>query len=73
MLGICVREAFPSDDSDLESDDISMCPQESRTSSFDLPRAQGDYALGEERDCEGKGPINPYLSPTLPLGLVSLP
>lgn len=67
MLGICVREAFPSDDSDLENDDISMCPQEIRTS-FDLPRAQGDYALGEERDCEGKGPINPIL----PLGLVSL-
>lgn len=34
------REAFPSDDSDLESDDISMCPQEIRTSSFDLLRAQ---------------------------------
>ena len=40
MFEISVRETFPSD-SELESDDISMCPQEVRTSSFDLPRAQG--------------------------------
>lgn len=59
MLEICVKRSLPSDDSDLESDDISMCPQEIRTSSFDLLRAQGGYVSGEERACEGKGPLNP--------------
>lgn len=56
-LKICIREAFPSDDSHLESGDISMCPQEVRTSPFDLPRAQGGYDLGGGRDGEGKGPL----------------
>lgn len=56
MFEICVRETFPSD-SELESDDISMCPQEVRTS-FDLPRAQGGCGLGEERDNESKCPVD---------------
>lgn len=59
VLEICVREAFPSDDSDLESDDISMYPQQVRTSSFDLPRAHGGYVLGEAGDCKGNGPLGP--------------
>lgn len=37
VLEICASEAFPSDASGLESDDISMCPEEVRTSSFHLP------------------------------------
>ena len=57
VFEISVRETFPSD-SELESDDISMCPQEVRTSSFDLPRAQGGCVLGEERDNEGKSPLD---------------
>lgn len=47
-LGMCAGEASPPGDSDLESGDISVCPQEGRTSSFDLPTAQGG------RDLEGK-------------------
>ena len=56
----CVIGVFPSD-SELESDDISMCPQEVRTSSFDLPRAQGGCVLGEERDNEGKSPLHTHV------------
>lgn len=59
VLEICVREAFPSHDSDLESDDTSMCPQEVRTSSFDLLRSWEGYVLEKERDCEGQDPPNP--------------
>lgn len=50
VLEICVRETFPSDDSDLESDDITMCPQQVRTSSFDLPRAQGGWCVRGSRE-----------------------
>lgn len=59
VLEICVREAFPSGDSDPESDDFNVCPQEIRTSSFDLPRAQGGCVLGEERNFDGKGHPDP--------------
>lgn len=50
VLALCVRAAFPSDDSGLESGDISEGPQEVRTSSFDLPRAREGSVLGEGRD-----------------------
>lgn len=49
---ICVErlsgsDSFPSGDSDLESDDISMYPEEVRTSFFSV---QGWGGLEEERD-----------------------